>query len=526
MSQGKVFSLTLLRNVCSEIVLHHSYKTITQNYRVAKSTLQKYRHLLKKANIDRLEDVILLTDIKLAKIIYGTKADIKVVSRKAVVKLRKTRKIDPSIYIPDFTKIALNYAEHPYMRKADLYVDYVEKATQEGMGHVKLHTFYKELNKKILAISGPNIFLHRNHPYGDELELDWCGDTYQAKDEEGKLSTYHILVLTWAASYYTYVTFVKDQSTKTTIEGIKEALEYFNCLPKQLLIDNPKSLVLKHKIGQEAILQPDFAYFMKNCCVMVNANTPCKSNEKSAVENSVHLVQTRVLTRLTPKTNISRAKNELMRFTNIYINFAPFRGNEANSRFNLFCKFEFPCARKILFDLPGYIEHQEYIKVPSNYHIKIKNNYYSVPFSLAGKYVETDIYDNKIIVRHNDSVVAQHPVVSGADNYTTDKEHMPNNHRLYAETEEINTAEDIFNLSKDLSSEIVAFCMLLLVNKDNFAEIKKACISIINTYKKLKNDMEKNRFNKAISNLIKKGTPGKFNTYNLYKELQTLTCFE
>lgn len=526
MSQGKLLSPTLLRCICSELVLKHSYTSITNNYKIAKSTLQKYSQRLKIAKIFRIEDILTMPDLRIAQIIYGTKAIIQIISRKPVVKLRKDKALEPYIYIPNFTKLALQYAEQPYLRKADLYVDYVEEATKKGKKSLTLYSFYKELNSKISEMTGPNVYLHRNHAYGDELELDWCGNTYQALNENGELTKYYVLVLTWATSYYTYATFVKDQSTKTTIEAIREGFEYFNCLPKQLLIDNPKSLVIKHKVGQEAILQNDFAYFMKNCFVMVNANTPCKSNEKSAVENSVNLIQTRVISRMPPKLPIVEAQNQLMRFTNLYINFAPFRGNEANSRFNLFCKYEYPSSRKILFTLPGYVEHQENIKVPSDYHIKIKDNYYSVPFSLAGKHIDADIYEDRIAIFHNSKVIAEHLLITGANNYSTAKEHMPVNHKQYTVTEEINSPEDIFNLAKNLSCEIIAFCMLMLVNNNNFAEIKKACINIINSYKKLKDDNEKNRFNKAISNLIKKENIERLNTYNLYKELQTLACFE
>ena len=106
--------------------------------------------------------------------------------------------------------------------------------------------------------------------------------------------------------YYT------DQTTKSTIEGLKKAFTYFDCLPKLL--------VTRHAKGREAVLNPSFELFIIKCGVPVIANTPYSPNEKCHVEQSVNLVQTRVLTRMKGKfLRLEDANIMLMKYVEEYM---------------------------------------------------------------------------------------------------------------------------------------------------------------------------------------------------------------
>jgi len=73
-------------------------------------------------------------------------------------------------------------------------------------------------------------------------------------------------------------------------------------------------------------------------------------------------------------------------------------------------------------------------KVPSNYHIEIRedNHYYSVPFKYKGRYVTVIYTTSTVEIYHQGIRIASHQREKERG-YTTLKEHMPGQHRFYAE---------------------------------------------------------------------------------------------
>lgn len=502
------------------------YTEITKRFKVAKSTVQKYKNHLKKTNITSSREVFFLSEVELVNIIYGSKAKLKYYSKKLKIILEKGSKLSSNTYKTDFLMLAEKYANDPRIRKTDLFYDYLQKAHSAGKLPMSSSSFNKRLNEEIKSLKGPDVYLHRKHIYGDELELDWCGDTYVAIDENGLPCEMRILVLTWAASYYTYAALVKNFSTEITINTQREAFLSFNCMPRQLLTDNPKTLVVKHESDREAILQEDFNYFMQRCGILVNTNRPCRANEKSAVEESVKLIQDRCLTRMESGLSITQANAILQKLIDTYINKTSFRGDLSRTREHLFKKYERENAQKICVDLPCYVQHIPYIRVNQNYHIMIKGNYYSVPYILEGKNVEAEIRGSKLTVIYNGRIVADHKLQDPKEEFITIEDHMPKNHKTFEEINRIKSVDDIIALTKDLSLEILAFCSLLLTRSDELNEMKKACLYVIRKYKNLESEKDKALFNKAITNLVKRMRIKELNTYSLDKEIKLMRNFK
>lgn len=525
MHQGKVLPVVLLRQICASIMMNLPHATISKRFKVAKSTVQKYKSLLKKTALKSSEDVLFLSEIELVKIIYGSKAKLKYLSKKLRIILGKESALGKDVYHPDFLMLAIKYSSDPRIRKSDLFAEYVHNAVSNAKITMSQSAFNLRLNEKIKSLKGPDVYLHRKHVYGDELELDWCGDTYEAVNENGELCTMRILVLTWAASYFSYAKLVKNFSTETTVKALRDAFLSFKCLPHQLLTDNPKTLVLKHSCDKEALLQEDFNYFMQRCGILVNANRPCRANEKSAVEETVKLIQQRCLFRMEKGLNISEANTVLQELLNIYINRTSFRGDLSCTREHLFEKYEKKSAQKIKKELPFYVQHFPYIKVSQNYHIRIFGSYYSVPYILEGKYVEAEIKDGSITVLYEDKIVAEHRLVNEKEKFTTIEEHMPQNHRVFEEISSIKSVEDIILMTKELSIEIIAFCSLLLTRSSELNEMKKACLYVIRRYKSLRSDNDREIFNRAIKNLVKRLHIKELNTYSLDKEIKLIMNF-
>ena len=242
--------ISLLRQICLSILSGKSLNEVKNQLKVARSTVIRHKKSLKLAGITSTEALVSLTDAELAQVIYGKNAAIYCKTNKSTISISKDvpNQVVKNLYEADFVSYARRYAENHSLKKADIYIDYVNEAKAQGKVFLKTTAFRNRLNREISLLKGPDVTMHREHAYGDELQLDWCGDTFKIKGPQNQELKYSVMVLTWAASCYVYAVFVPDQTTKSTIEGLKSAFTYFDCLPNQLVIDNAKQMVSNCKL--------------------------------------------------------------------------------------------------------------------------------------------------------------------------------------------------------------------------------------------------------------------------------------
>lgn len=529
MNQGRIISVTKLRQILSLIFINYSYSSIVKKCKIAKSTIEKYKKILSKSEIRCLDDIIHATDEELVNLVFGNKAKLEKRAYKSFIKIIK--KI-PSIYKKDYLKIdAEKYLEKllsdPFIYISDLYKDYVNDAIVQNKSNYKSTTFRKVIKEELLKIKIKKISMHRQHKYGDELELDWCGQTIKILSDEGKIKKYYVLVLTWATSYYCFATLVEDLTTANAVNGVREGLKYFGVKPNILLVDNAKALVIKHKFGHEALINDSFNNFSKKCSIIVNANNPGRANEKSAVEHSVRMIQERVLHKLGKNLSLENAKIQLQSLTNKYINDAPFRMSQTITRTYLFENFEKKASRKV-FNIPEYCTFISNRKVSKEYHIKVLGNYYSAPSEYTGSFVDVEVTDKVVKIFHQNKEIAVHCVEKEEQGkYITNPKHMPENHRsiLYKDCL-FSDPKHTFLLVRGLSHEVLAFCLVFFNSKHSFSEIRKACAYVIKRYKQIENEKDRINFNVALKNLLlREEEIEKINTYTFDEELKLVSTF-
>lgn len=98
----------------------------------------------------------------------------------------------------------------------------------------------------------------QDHPYGYEVCIDYCGQTWPYFDSKQHLRHGSVFVITWAASYMTFAMVVPGQTTKCTCEAIGKAFQYFGYIPYNLQFDNGTAAVVKHTVGAETIFNDSF----------------------------------------------------------------------------------------------------------------------------------------------------------------------------------------------------------------------------------------------------------------------------
>lgn len=526
MPQGKTLHPSELRAICTDHLTGSSYSRICQKRKVSTSTLYAVVSALKINAIGTVAELWAIDDARLMQIVYGENCDL---NDKYVSISRKSpqKAADPNTLQVDFQALVRRFSDNSSLTKEDLYRDHVLQARAQKLKSMARTTFLRRFREAICAHRGPNVYMHREHAFGDALQIDWCGTSFPITiDEKGTVRHCPVIVVAWPASYYVYAEIVSDLTTVNTIHALRRALIQFGCLPNRFVIDNAKSMVNKHQTGREAIFNASFEFFASQCGIQIDANNPYSPNEKSCVETSVRLVQQRVLSRM--DTSLPRfmdeANRELMEKVKLYINDADFRGGgDEDTRAILFLKHEKPAAREIDIALPDYIEHFPFLTVGPDYCVEIDKALYSVPYTYAGKTVSADICNNLVrIFNKSGQEIAAHPQVpQGKRSILT--AHMPENHKVVKERElKYKTPDDIINEAASYSVVLASFCGAILA-KGSFTEKKKGCIAILNAYKR--HPLEHPMLNEAVSRCLHFLPEPKLSSYAVMDEFKELSDF-
>ena len=81
-------------------------------------------------------------------------------------------------------------------------------------------------------------------------------------------------------------------------------------------------------------------------------------------------------------------------------------------------------------------------------------------------------------------------------------------------------------LAKSQSSEVLDFCKAILSRSNEFVEVKKACLYVINKYKELRDKKSTILFNTALKNVLNREEKENLNSYMVDEEYKLLKQFD
>ena len=293
MPQGKLLSPNDLRAFCTDLLVKISFSKICKNRKLSSSTLSAISTALHAHEINSTFDLNNCDDLRLTQIIYGERSQLANGDTRITISRNSHPKGSSPDFLPvDFQALVRRFSDNGSLTKEDLYRDYVLEAKAKKLRYLARTTFLRRLRTAIAEHKGPSVYMHREHSFGDALQIDWCGTTFPITvDEQGTIKDCPVIVTAWPASYYVYAEIMPDMTTANTIHSLRRALIWFGCIPNRFVVDNAKALVNKHKAGHEAIFNSSFDFFASQCGIQLDANNPYSPNEKSCVETSVRLVQ-------------------------------------------------------------------------------------------------------------------------------------------------------------------------------------------------------------------------------------------
>jgi len=326
--------------------------------------------------------------------------------------------------LPDWTKVHQELKR----RGVTLMILWEEHRAEyvDGHGYSRFCELYSEWRRRLAPT------MRQTHVAGDKLFVDWAGDTVPIIDPmTGEVHEAHLFIAAFGASSYTYAEARWSETLRDWIGAHVNALDFFGGAPKAAVPDNLKAGITKPSRYEPGInrtyqeLADHFGFVVLPARIR-------RPRDKAKVEAAVGIVSRFVLGKLRNRRFFSLAElNDAVRDCVTKIN-AKVMKQLKQSRNDLFASLDRPALKGLPSERYQYAEWKRCTVAP-DYHIEVDDHYYSVPFGLLRETVDARFTDSTIEVFHKGKRIASHLRSRVAHKHTTISEHMPSNHRRYAE---------------------------------------------------------------------------------------------
>jgi hypothetical protein len=201
-----------------------------------------------------------------------------------------------------------------------------------------------------------------------------------------------------------YVEFTLGQGQEHFLQCHDNAFRFFGGVPQSVMVDNCKTAVLSHPVGQPAQLNPRYLDFANHYGFRIRACNVRKAHEKGRVENAVKFTQLNFLRglELPPWAALNpAARHWLETIANVRVH-----GQTHQTPLELFTqeKLQLQPLPSHLYDV-GTVRS---LPVNSRFRVGFETNRYSVPAHLAGSTLVAKIYPERLGFYHQDQCVAEH----------------------------------------------------------------------------------------------------------------------
>ena len=328
---------------------------------------------------------------------------------------------------------------------------------------------------------GDEVTMHIEHKVGDKLFVDFAGKKLTVSEpHRGVRREVESFVAVLGASQLGYLEAVETQQKADLIAGSTGALEYIGGVPAAIVPDCLKSAVTKAD-PYEPDLNRAYAAFARHYGMVVLPARSGKPKDKALVEQTVRLMYQRVYAKLRDRTfysidELNAAIRPLVdahnatRFQRL-----PYSRRELFDRIERDALQPLPAER---FELMQTLD----LKVQFNYHIELREDrhYYSVPWRLKGTRVQVLYNDRMVEIYHDHLRVAAHRRERTVGGYTTVVDHMPPQHRFYADW----SPERILRWAGAIGPEVAALVGKVLDEREHPEQGFKVALGIINLHRK------------------------------------------
>ena len=407
---------------------------------------------------------------------------------------------------PDFEKIIKELKR----KHVTLRIVWNEYKLENPVGYQYSHfcTLYNEYCKS------KKMTMRQVYRFGEKCFVDYAGDTQEIIDwSTGEILKAIIFVGVLGGTDYFYSEAVLNCDMASWIKSHINMFEYFGGVPEVLVPDNLKTGVTKPNYYEPDLNETYLSLANHYGAIILPARVR-KPRDKAKVEKCVLMAEQLILGGLRNRTFGSLAE------LNIAIKEVVAHANEKSlqrrpeSRKELFEKEEKPLLKALPSTPFLYFETKE-AKVHPDYHIEIRDNFYSVPYTYVGKAVRAMIYSDHLEIYHDGGRIAHHFLQAGKQKASTKEEHMPREHLWQLEW----TPERFLNWGAKNGPHTRHFMQKMMESKKHPEQAFRACFGVLRLGKTYSSEQLESACEiaanydrymlKVIENILKKETDKK-----------------
>jgi transposase len=245
-------------------------------------------------------------------------------------------------------------------------------------------------------------FLSLHFNPGECMQVDWgsCG-MITIGSTRRRLSFFAAVL---CFSRMLYVEFTLGQRQEQFLACHANAFAFFQGVTARVMVDNCKTAVLSHPVGQAAVFNPRYLDFARHYGFEIRACGVRKAHEKGRVENAVKYIKENFLRglELPPWAALNpAARHWLDTIANVRVHGQTHQTPRA--RFE-----EEKSQLKSLPTHPYDVATIGSLPVNSRFRVNFETNRYSVPAHLAGTSLVAKIYPERLVLCYQNEQVAEH----------------------------------------------------------------------------------------------------------------------
>lgn len=236
---------------------------------------------------------------------------------------------------------------------------------------------------------------------GDAMQFDWSQEVVVLDGIEQKIKVAHFRL---AHSRKPFVVAYPRETQEMLLDAFIHALAFYQGVPQRVLIDNPKTMVIRIGQGKERDFHPRFLALMNHYLLKPVACTPASGWEKGQIENQVNVLRNQFFKPQLRFDNLAALNAHLFaRCESIGSKTHPHYKDKTIAEV---FEQERLTLRPLGRAFDGYVEKT--ISVSSTCLVQYDSNHYSVPSSYARKRISLRAYADRVVLIAHQQVVATH----------------------------------------------------------------------------------------------------------------------
>jgi transposase len=333
------------------------------------------------------------------------------------------------------------------------------------------------------------------HKAGYSMMVDWAGMTIPIICKHtGEVTPAYIFVGCLPATNYLFAEAFPSMRIEHWITAHIHCLNFIGGVPSILIPDNAKTSVTKpcYYEPQLNLTYQEMADHYDTAIVPARTRKP---RDKAKVETGVQIVERSILAPLRNMSFFSvHDLNSEIHSRLIAVNQKPFQKLEG-SRLSLFLEIEKPLLKPLPAQPYEMAEWKTDLLVNIDYHVQYCGSFYSVPYQLVGRKVDTRATSLTVEIIHNGKRVASHVRSYRKGSFSTHPNHMPAAHRAYAQW----APSRLISWAQTIGPSTTHMIKTILESRPHPEQGYRTCLGIMHLAKQYPHDRLEAACTRAIS---------------------------